>query len=428
MRRKIAIIGAGIAGNTAAWLLQHDYDVTIFEAETRVGGHTRTSKISRPSGEYNVDTGFIVYNELTYPLFCKLLDELGVATQASDMSFGVRCEKSGLEYGTRNLASVFAQKRRLFSPRFLNVWREFRRFSLATKDLAEQAPLSLTLGQYLLQQGYSAAFRDWFVVPMAAAIWSARAETILDFPLATFLRFMHNHRMLQASGQPQWRTIKGGSRAYVDALYSRLRANVCRGMPVRAVERHSQGALVRSADDRAHNFDAVIFACHSLTALRLLADASFNERVVLGGIRYQPNKAILHGDIGVMPKSRAAWASWNYVVPAAAGDPVAVTYDMNRLQNISPSEPFLVTLNREQGIDPKKIYETVQYEHPIFDVAAIKAQGRWAEISGERATYYVGAYWRFGFHEDGVWSAHRAAAQLRQRLPARGDLPVAAHA
>lgn len=428
MRYKIAIIGAGIAGNTAAWLLQRDYDVTVFEAETRLGGHTRTSTIVRPSGSYNVDTGFIVYNELTYPLFCQLLHELGVETQVSDMSFGVCCQKSGLEYGTRNLAAIFAQRQRLFSPRFLNVWREFRRFSLTTATLAEQVPLTLTLGEYLSQQGYSTAFRDWFVVPMAAAIWSARAEAILNFPLATFLRFMHNHRMLQASGQPEWRTIKGGSRVYVDALYKRLRATVCSGVPVHSLRRQDNGVTLRTADGVAYHFDAVVFACHSTTALRLLADASLNERVILGAIRYQANLAILHGDSRVLPKRRAAWASWNYLVPADPSDRVAVTYDMNRLQKLNAAEPFLVTLNHEQGIDPRKIYERVQYEHPIFDVSAIQAQQRWAEISGQRSTYYAGAYWRFGFHEDGVWSAHRVVAQLKQRLRGQTHWPEVAHA
>lgn len=427
-RRRIAIIGSGIAGNTAAWALHRDHDVTIYEAEPRPGGHTRTSTFVIAGRRYDVDTGFIVYNELTYPRFTTLLAELGVDTEGSDMSFGANCEKSGLEYGTADLNALFAQRRNVLSPRFLGVWRDFHRFARETRELAELVPIRQTLGDYLLREKYTPAFRDWFVVPMAAAIWSAKARDILDFPLSTFLRFMHNHRMLQPSGQPEWRVVRGGSQNYLTALYARMPINLLCNSPVKSIVRHADYVSVRTAADDEDRFDGVVLACHAPTALQLLADPSRAERDILGAIRYQPNTAILHTDIGVLPKRRAAWASWNYHVPSDPLAPVSVTYDMNRLQNIAGNQRFLVTLNREQGIADDRILEKVAYEHPIFDVAAIEAQARWSSISGQRRTFFAGAYWRFGFHEDGVFSGQRAARQVADVLASAQPLQHLAYA
>ncbi|RMF14768.1 MAG: dehydrogenase [Candidatus Dadabacteria bacterium] len=412
MRPQVAIIGAGIAGNGAAWRLRGRAALTLFEQQARLGGHTRTSLVDRTGEPLPVDTGFIVYNETNYPLFTQLLAELKVATQASDMSFGVSCERTGLEYSTRNVNGLFAQRRRLFDPRFLRVWRDFLRFGREAEEILAGEPADRTVAEYLEANGYSEWFRDWFVIPMAAAIWSATARNVLEFPVVTMVRFMRNHRMLQASGQPQWRVVRGGSRQYVDALYRAMDDVVVRrDEGVVSLRRQRDGVLLRTDKGETQRFDYVIVATHSDQALRLLSDADPVERDVLGAIRYQKNRAILHTDATAMPQRRRAWASWNYRIPASEGVPVSVTYDMTRLQSLPGPERYFVTLNREDLVHPDHIVEVIDYEHPIFDAAAIAAQRRRDELHCGR-TFFAGAYWGFGFHEDGLRSGYEAADAL----------------
>ncbi len=419
VRNRVAIIGAGIAGNSAAWELAADYDVTVFEAEARLGGHTRTSTFEFDGREYAVDTGFIVYNRDTYPDFCRLLGELNVPTQDSDMSFGAMDQASGVAYSTRSLSSLFAQRRNLLRPSYYRVWTDFIRLSRVAPKLERSLAPTVTVGEYLDEHGYSIQFRDLFVIPMAAAIWSATPGAITSFPMLTMVRFMQNHRMLQPSGQPMWRVIKGGSRTYVDALYRSLPVTVRRAAPVRSVVRAKGGVTVIEQSGASQFFDAVVIATHSTQALSLLDNPTKHEHQVLGAIRYQPNTAILHTDTAVLPDNRRAWASWNYRVSKGGSQPVCVTYDMNRLQSIESPHHFLVTLNGSDLVEPGRILEVVDYEHPVFDVAAINAQSQWQQISGVRNIFFAGAYWRYGFHEDGVFSGLRAARQLRQTLGTR---------
>lgn len=415
----IAVIGSGIAGNYAAWRLSKDHNITVFEANDRPGGHTNTIDVPLAGRQIAVDTGFIVYNDVTYPNFVNMLDELGVASQESTMSFSVRCEQSGLEYNGASANALFAQRRNLFRPDFWRMLRDIVRFNREAPSLLDPRHTNLTLARYLSEGGYSRGFINHYIIPMGAAIWSATPEGMGGVPAGFFVRFFHNHGLLSVTDRPSWRVIQGGSRSYLDKLIAGFRDRIRLNAPVERVVRQPDGVLVKAAGQPVERFDKVFIAAHSNQALDMLEAPSRAERETLGRIRYQNNQAVLHTDAALMPRNRRAWAAWNYHVPAERqpGDSrVALTYNMNTLQSLDEDEQYLVTLNYKKAIDPARIIKTIDYEHPIFDVDAVKAQSRHREINGANHTYYCGAYWRYGFHEDGVVSAISALEHFEEDL------------
>jgi len=419
---KIAVIGAGIAGNVAAYHLAREHEVTVFEAGAHIGGHAHTHEVEQAGRRYSVDSGFIVFNDWTYPNFIRLLDEIGVASQPSDMSFSVRDEKSGLEYNGTSLDGLFAQRRNLLRPSFWRMLRDILRFNREAPALLAQLGDDLTLGDYLAANAYSRRFLEAYIVPMGAAIWSTDPQNMLRFPARYFIRFFHNHGMLSIDARPQWRVIRGGSARYVEALTAGIRDRVRLNTPVQSVRRLAGHVYVKARGHEAERFDAAFLACHSDQALAMLTDPTPLEREVLGAIPYQTNEAVLHTDARLMPSARRAWAAWNYhVLPEDSGR-VALTYNMNILQSLAASEPFLVTLNRSDAIDPAKVVKRIRYEHPLYTRAGVAAQARQHEINGPLNTYFCGAYWRFGFHEDGVVSALQALDHFRKRDHAQRDL------
>lgn len=408
---RVAVIGAGIAGNVAAWHLHREgHDIAVFEAHAHVGGHTHTHAVNGLA----VDTGFIVFNDRTYPHFVALLDELGVASQPSTMSFSVRNEASGLEYNGTRLSTLFAQRRNLVRPSFYRMLAEIVRFNREAPRLLA-SPDSPTLGEYLAANKYSRAFIGDYLVPMGAAIWSTEPGLMFGFPARFFMRFLANHGMLSIDDRPQWRVIQGGSARYVEKLVAPFRQRIRLNTPVRSVRRTRDAVLVDG-----ERFDSTFIACHSDQALRMLSDPSPSEREVLGAIRYQKNEAVLHTDTAILPRRRRAWAAWNYHVLPEHEGPVALTYNMNILQSLHASETYCVTLNRTKDIDPARILKRLVYHHPLFTPAAVAAQKRHSELNGARRTYYCGAYWRFGFHEDGVVSALAALRDFNSRRVAAG--------
>jgi len=411
---KIAIIGTGIAGNVAAWHLCREHEITVFEAGGHVGGHTHTHTVDDAGRPLAVDTGFIVFNERTYPNFIALLDRLGVESQPADMSFGVKCERTGLEYKGSSLNTLFAQRRNLLRPSFHRMLRDILRFNRESRTLLERGDDTLSLGDYLRENRYSAAFTENYIIPMGAAIWSAIPQRMLAFPAAYFVRFFANHGLLDLKNRPQWRVIRGGSWRYVEKLCAPYRRHIRLNTPVTAITRRATHVEVRSARHGAERFDRVFIACHSDQALALLRDPSPQERAILGAIPYQRNEAVLHTDTSLLPRRRLARAAWNYHRLTGDAAPVAVTYHMNLLQSLETSQSFLVTLNHSAAIDPRKVIARVSYEHPILTPPGVAAQRRQREINGARNTYYCGAYWRYGFHEDGVVSALDALAHFRE--------------
>jgi predicted NAD/FAD-binding protein len=414
---KIAIIGSGISGLVAAHHLRRDHEITVFEANDYVGGHTNTVEVRLAGRDYAVDTGFIVFNDRTYPEFERLLLELGVAWQPTEMSFSVKCERTGLEYNGSSLNRLFAQRRNLFRPSFYRMLRDVLRFNREAPELLDGVGAAETLGDYVASRGYSRGFVDHYLVPMGAAIWSTDPQRFLEFPARTFVRFFANHGLLTVNDRPQWRVVQGGSARYVERLTGSFRDRIRLRCPVARVRRAPDHVVVQSVGQPAELFDEVVFATHSDQALRLLADPTPAEREVLGALRYQRNEVVLHTDARLLPRRRA-WASWNYHVPRDPQEGVAVTYHMNILQSLRSPEPFLVTLNRTDRIDPDRVLRRLVYDHPVFDLAATAAQERWSEISGVHRTHYSGAYWGYGFHEDGVKSGLRVCESLR-RVPCR---------
>jgi predicted NAD/FAD-binding protein len=410
---KIAVIGSGIAGNVAAHHLCREHEITVFEAAGHVGGHTHTHDIEHEGRAVAVDTGFIVCNDRTYPNFLALLAELGVELQASDMSFSVQTA-TGLEYNGTSLNSLFAQRRNLVHPAFWRMIRDILRFNREAPRLLDSPDDSLRLGDYLDAQGYSRRFIEHYILPMGAAIWSAGTDTLRAFPARYFVRFLHNHGMLTVDDRPQWRTVRGGSARYVEKLTAGFRDRIRLRTPVESVRRTPAGVFVKPAGAEAERFDRVFFACHSDQALRMLADASPAERTVLGAIRYQRNEVLLHTDTRVLPKRRLAWAAWNYHLVDRATERASVTYHMNYLQRIESRTPLLVTLNLSDRVDARCVIRAMTYEHPVFTPAAVAAQARHAQIDGVDRAYFCGAYWGFGFHEDGVVSALAALEHFRQ--------------
>ncbi len=412
---RIAIVGAGIAGNVAAYHLCGEHDISVFEAGAHVGGHTHTHAVEQRGRQYQVDTGFIVFNDRTYPNFTRLLAELGVESQASHMSFSVRDESSGLEYNGTSLNALFAQRRNLVNPGFLGMVRDILRFNREAPALLEGADDGLSLGDYLRAGGYGRRFVEHYIVPMGAAIWSTDPVSMQRFPARFFVRFFHNHGMLSVDDRPTWRVVRGGSARYVDRLVAPFRHRIRLRTPVESIRRLPGMVMVKPRGGAAERYDAVVLACHSDQALALLADPAREEREVLGAIPFQRNDAVLHTDTRLMPSRKLAWAAWNYHVLARAGSHVALTYNMNILQGLDAPEPFLVTLNRGDAIDPAKVIRRITYHHPLYTPAGVAAQARIGELNGARHTYYCGAWCRNGFHEDGVASALEAVKHLRER-------------
>ncbi len=419
---KIAIIGTGISGNVVACHLSLEHDIVVFEANSHVGGHTHTHIVEQAGRVYHVDTGFIVFNDWTYPNFVELLAELEVESQPSHMSFSVRDERTGLEYNGTSLNTLFAQRANLLRPSFWRMLRDILRFNREAPALLTQSDNDLSLGKYLGAQGYSREFIEHYIIPMGAAIWSTDPDSMQLFPVRYFVRFFHNHGMLSVGERPQWQVIRGGSARYVEKLIAPFRERIRLNTPVEWIRRLPGRVIVKARGLQAERFDAVFLACHSDQALRLLTDATAQEREVLGAIAYQRNEAVLHTDTRLLPRKRHAWAAWNYHVLPEKRTAVALTYNMNILQSLDAPQPLLVTLNRSDAIDPDRIIKRIDYHHPLYTPRGMAAQARQREINGPLNTYFCGAYWRFGFHEDGVVSALKALYHFREQRHAQRTL------
>jgi uncharacterized protein len=422
---RIAVIGSGISGLACAWLLAPAHEVTLYEASDYLGGHTHTHEVEVAGRRHAVDSGFIVYSPRHYPLLTRLLAQLGVDSQPTTMSFSVRNDASGLEYNAGSLAGLFCQRRNLCSPRFLGMVRDLLRFYREAPLLLGHPARGPTLAEYLIAGGYGEAFRDEHLVPMAAALWSSPPSRILQFPASHLVRFMANHQMLDVRGRPVWRVVRGGSASYVRALRARWRVRERPCCPVRSVAREARQVLVRH-DGGCESFDQVVLACHSDQALALLAQPSELERSVLGAIHYQSNDVALHTDAALLPRQRRAWAAWNALVPRAPAQTCTVSYCMNLLQGIESAEPIIVTLNGTDAIDPAKVLRRMRYHHPLYTHAAVAAQRRRAQIQGVDRIWFAGAYWGWGFHEDGMRSAVDVASGLGVRWPAAETRAAAA--
>lgn len=419
-QRNIAVIGSGVSGLTAAYMLSRRHGVTLFEAGEQIGGHTATKSVRLGQTEYQVDTGFIVFNDRTYPNFIKLLSHLGVSSQATEMGFSVTCPETGFEYSGSGIKGLFAQRRNLLRPRFLKMLTEVVRFNRACTQAYNENSIEndLTLGEYLQREGYSEFFQRYYILPMVSAIWSSGLAGAASMPLLFFVRFFHNHGLLTITNQPQWYTVKGGSKAYLAPITRQFRDMVRTGCPVVSVRRMDEGGVqVITEKFGEEHFDEVVIACHSDQALKLLVDPSEEEYEILSAIPYQSNSVVLHTDTSVLPRAKGAWASWNYRMGGAAVENRAVlTYNMNMLQSLDAPETLCVSVNASAEIDPNKILGRYSYSHPVFNRASITAQQGWAKISGKRNTHFCGAYWRNGFHEDGVVSGLRVAAALGEEF------------
>ncbi|MEP6485099.1 MAG: FAD-dependent oxidoreductase [Rudaea sp.] len=410
----IAVVGSGIAGLASAWLLARDHEVTLYERNDYLGGHTHTHDVEIGGKIFAVDSGFIVFNTAHYPLLNAMFDELGVESQPTTMSFALRNERTGLEYNATSLNGLFCQRRNIVSPRFLGMVRDILRFYREAPALLDSPDAGPSLGDYLAEHRYGDAFRDDHLFPMASALWSSPAHAIAKFPAKYLVRFMANHRMMQADGRPQWRVVKGGSRQYVRALRKRWKVRERIGSEVAKITRTDDGVQIES-DSRSERYDHVVLASHSDESLRLLSDATMAERDILGAIAYQPNDVVLHTDANVLPRRRKTWAAWNALVPADASSECTVSYCMNLLQSLDASEPIVVSLNCTARIDPKKIIARMRYHHPLYSQESVAAQLRKKEIQGVNRTWFAGAYWGWGFHEDGMRSAVDVARELGVR-------------
>jgi len=410
---RIAVVGTGIAGNVAAFHLARRHDITVFEAADYIGGHTNTIDVCNGAQHMPVDTGFIVFNDRTYPRFTALLDELGVASRESEMSFSVRSRDASLEYNGSTLDGLFAQRRNLVRPSFHRMVADILRFNREAPRVLDDAGANTTLGDLLHEGGYCAEFIDHYLVPMGAAIWSANPRMMAAMPAQFFVRFFVNHGLLSLDDRPTWRVIEGGSREYVGKLVAGHRDRIRLASPVRSIRRLPDRVLVQTKRYGSESFDAIFLACHSNQALSLLDDPTREEREVLGAIRYQQNDAVLHSDSSLMPRRKRAWASWNYLLPHSGRDTATLTYHMNRLQRLDSQQQYFVTLNSRELIGTDRIVYETRYEHPVFTAGAVAAQQRKHEIDGARRTFYCGAYWRYGFHEDGVLSALSALDSFR---------------
>ena len=414
---KIAIIGSGISGLTSAYLLNRNHDITVFEANDYIGGHTHTHNIKIKDKEYAVDTGFIVYNERTYPNFIKLLDTLGVERQLSTMGFSVKSASEDYEYAGESLNSLFAKRSNIFRLGFLRMLYEMYRFGKKSDSTGLGLDVSTTLGTYLRRENYSNEFINYFIIPMGAAIWSTPANKVLDMPAYFFIKFFYNHGMLEIINRPKWWVIKDGSSAYIKKIIKGFESKINLSSPIRTVSRLDNGIEIETANSKKPlMFDAVVFATHSDQALGMLKDPTEKEKDILSSIPYQKNEVLLHTDSSVLPKRKLAWASWNYQLDSNPESPVVLTYNMNILQSLDCDETFCVTLNDHQSVDKSKVLKKITYHHPLFTVKGIEAQKRKLEISGVNNTYYCGAYWHNGFHEDGVASAIEVCKHFGEQI------------
>jgi predicted NAD/FAD-binding protein len=421
---KVAVIGAGISGLTSAYYLSEHHDVTVFESAARIGGHTATINVEHNGKEYAVDTGFIVYNDWTYPNFIKLLNALRVDTRPTQMSFSVSCENSGLEYAGSNLNTLFADRSNLVKPAYWQMLRDIVRFNRqAIEDLSNnQLPAQQTLEEYLQKHRFGAMFRDKYLVPMGAAIWSAGTDEMLRFPVLFFVRFFKNHGLLSIKNRPQWHTIAGGSAAYLQPLTERFNNSIHLGTEITNIQRSDSEVAIEYQSNQTSAtrevFDALVVATHSDQALTLLKTPTATEREILGAIPYQDNDVVLHTDESLLPARELAWSSWNYrLIKSSGTDPIPrLTYNMNILQGIDAPCTFCVSLNQNDRIDQSKILGRYNYSHPVFSLAGMQSQQRWDEIAGSLRTWYCGAYWGSGFHEDGVVSALRVVESVNQSL------------
>jgi len=418
-QQRIAVVGSGIAGLAAAWLLRQRYQVTLIERNDYVGGHTHTIEVDTARGRVPVDTGFIVYNEPNYPLFTALLRHLEVTTRPTDMSFSVSVDGGRLEYAGTDLNTLFTQRRRLVDRRFLRMLADVVRFNRTARRLVREGCSPMTLGTFLDEQRYGQPFRDHYLLPMTAAIWSCPTRAMLDFPLESLLRFLSNHGLIDLFGRPQWRTVAGGSHEYVRKMLATLAPATRRAEPVSRVVRGAGGVTVHYAAGGCERFDQAVLACHADEALALIDRPTGEERQLLGAFRYQANRALLHRDPRLMPRQRRAWSAWNYLSATAAGDPgrVSVTYWMNRLQGLPCEEPVFVSLNPLTEPRPDCVLREMEYHHPLFDRRALEAQRQLPSIAGRNGLWFCGSYHGYGFHEDALRSAVEVAARLGARLP-----------
>jgi uncharacterized protein len=416
---KIAIIGTGISGLTTAHLLSKKYDITVFEANDYIGGHTATVDVQVPSGKYAIDTGFIVFNNWTYDNFIKLMTTLKVAWKDSSMSFSVKSQASGLEYNGTSLNSLFAQRSNFFRPSFYRMVKDIMRFNKESHQVLE-SPTNENLGAYLKKRNYSDEFKMNYIIPMGAAIWSASVEQMDLFPIEYFVRFFKNHGMLSVNERPVWKVIYNGSRSYLNPLIDSFRNQIHLNSEVIQVVRTENDVKMTVKQNNKlidYSFDEVVFASHSDQTMKMLFDITPLEKEILNGFSYQPNSVVLHTDISVLPKRRLAWAAWNYFIPKSDQGKVAVTYNMNILQGINAPETFCVSLNMDDQIASNKVLRRFTYHHPVFTRTAFESQKRWSEISGKNRTHFCGAYWGYGFHEDGVKSALQVCKLFGERLP-----------
>ncbi|MEM1145132.1 MAG: FAD-dependent oxidoreductase [Pseudomonadota bacterium] len=412
---QIAVIGSGISGLACAHYLSNENTVTVFESGKRLGGHTATMDVKLGTRSFAVDTGFIVFNDWTYPNFIALMKELGISSKPTTMGFSVRSEETGLEYAGTNLNALFAQRRNLLSPRFLRMVRDILRFNKESLADLESGRLNEdeSLGSYLERNRYSAGFKDDYLIAMGSAIWSADCASMLDFPAQFFVRFFKNHGLLSVKNRPQWRVIEGGSREYIRPLCRRFEDRIHLDTPIVTIRRDAAGVTLVSADQE-WRFDQVVIATHSDQALALIDKPTEAESEILGALPYQSNDVVLHTDTRLLPENRKTWSSWNYRLGVSDTHAV-LTYNMNILQCLNAPETFCVTLNDTDSINPHRILGRFTYEHPVFSLEGMKAQQRWSEINGQNNTWYCGAYWHNGFHEDGVVSALRVADSLREQ-------------
>ena len=415
--RRIAVVGGGVSGLVAAWLLHREHEVTLFEADKQVGGHVRTLDVEQDGRAYAVDTGFIVFNEPNYPRFNRLLEGLGVASQPAPMSFSVKCGRTGLEYASSPLTGLFAQPRNALRPSFHRMLADILRFNREAPELLRDPRGTITLGDYLAGRGYSRAFVEHHVIPLGSALWSAPPDRMYEFPARSFVRFFANHGFLRVRGRTPWRVVRGGSRRYVEALVRPFRERIRLDCPVASVRRlRPRGVEVRPRTGEPERFDEVILAVHSDQALRLLDEPTAAERRVLGAMPYQANDVVLHTDASLLPRRRRAWASWNYYIPPDKGSPAAVTYNMNRLQGLESRRPFCVSLNRAAEIAPERLLARMTFRHPVLSRASEAARRQRQRIDGVDRIHYCGAWWGYGFHEDGVASALDVARRFGQSL------------
>ena len=409
---RIAIVGTGVSGLVAAHLLCREHDLTVFEARDRIGGHVNTIEVEVRNGEtLQIDTGFIVYNENNYPLFTRLIRQLGVETQPSDMSFSVKCDRTGVEYNGSSMRQIFAQKRNLLRPSFHRMLLDILRFNREAAPAIRTGAAQMTLGEYVRSGGYSRTLSELYLLPMGSALWSIPREQVLEMPAAFFVAFFENHGMLTVDDRPEWRVVAGGSNAYLGPLTQAFRDRIRTSTPVTSVTRNHDHVLVNG-----EHFDEVVFACHSDQALDALSDATLLERELLGGLPYQANDVVLHTDSSVLPRRPRAWGSWNYHVREGDEGPATVTYNMNMLQTLQEPRTYCVTLNGTDTIDPSSVLYRTTFHHPVYTNEGFAAQSRHAEISGTNRTHYCGAYWGFGFHEDGVRSGVRVAEHFGASL------------